>query len=112
METKEIIDPAFHQKLARLGEDLGIISRAVLEYNLSLLDSWGEQRRKELDRGEVEAVMEAIQGLSSGGKEQKDICGKERGYFEKNKDRMRYGDFRKEGLFVGSGVVEALAAAR
>jgi len=28
-------------------------------------------------------------------------------YFEKNKDRMRYDDFRGQGLFVGSGVVEA-----
>ncbi len=83
------------------------VAHAVFGSDRTILDSWAEQRRKELDRGEVEAVMEAIQGLSSGGKEQKDICGKERGYFEKNKDRMRYGDFRKEGLFVGSGVVEA-----
>ncbi len=28
-------------------------------------------------------------------------------YFEKNKDKMRYDDFRGQGLFVGSGVVEA-----
>lgn len=29
------------------------------------------------------------------------------GYFQKNRDRMRYGDFRRAGLFIGSGVVEA-----
>lgn len=28
-------------------------------------------------------------------------------YIEENKDRMRYADFRKQGLFVGSGVIEA-----
>ena len=28
-------------------------------------------------------------------------------YLEKNKERMRYADFRKRGLFVGSGVIEA-----
>jgi hypothetical protein len=28
-------------------------------------------------------------------------------YFEKNRDRMRYGEFRKLGYFIGSGVVEA-----
>jgi hypothetical protein len=28
-------------------------------------------------------------------------------YLEENKDRMRYADFRKQGLFVGSGVIEA-----
>lgn len=31
----------------------------------------------------------------------------ELGYFEKNRTRMRYGEFRRQGLFIGSGVVEA-----
>ena len=31
----------------------------------------------------------------------------ELGYFEKRKDNMRYGECRKQGLFIGSGVVEA-----
>jgi hypothetical protein len=28
-------------------------------------------------------------------------------YFERNKDRMRYPKFRRQHLFVGSGVIEA-----
>jgi hypothetical protein len=28
-------------------------------------------------------------------------------YFDGNRDRMRYPEFRKKGLFVGSGVIEA-----
>src|SRR5256884_136266 len=28
-------------------------------------------------------------------------------YFQTNKERMRYAQFRSQGLFVGSGVVEA-----
>jgi len=32
---------------------------------------------------------------------------KERGYFRGNAERMRYAKFRSQGLFVGSGVVEA-----
>jgi len=28
-------------------------------------------------------------------------------YFEKRKDNMRYGEYRKQGLYIGSGVVEA-----
>ena len=31
----------------------------------------------------------------------------EANYFESNKERMRYPKFRKQGLFVGSGVIEA-----
>jgi hypothetical protein len=82
-------------------------ARAVLGSDPKGLDSWTEQRRRELDRGEVEAVIEAIQGLSPRGEDQREVCEKESAYFEKNKDRMRYDDFRKEGLFIGSGVVEA-----
>ncbi len=29
------------------------------------------------------------------------------GYFERNKERMRYGSFCAQGLFIGSGVIEA-----
>jgi hypothetical protein len=28
-------------------------------------------------------------------------------YFERNRQRMRYPNFRKQGLFIGSGVIEA-----
>jgi hypothetical protein len=31
----------------------------------------------------------------------------EANYFESNKERMRYPEFRNQGLFVGSGVIEA-----
>ncbi len=29
------------------------------------------------------------------------------GYFERNKERMRYGSFRRQSYFIGSGVIEA-----
>ncbi len=32
---------------------------------------------------------------------------REIGYFQTNAQRMRYAQFRRQGLFVGSGVVEA-----
>lgn len=38
VETKEVSHPAFHQDLAKACEDLGLIPRAILEYNLSLRD--------------------------------------------------------------------------
>lgn len=37
-ETKEISDAGFHRNLAMICEDLGLIPRAILEYNLSLRD--------------------------------------------------------------------------
>jgi hypothetical protein len=81
--------------------------RAVLGSDREALNQWTQKRRKELDRGKVEKVMEAIGNLCPSTKEQEDILKVEITYFEKNKERMRYEDFRKQGLFVGSGVVEA-----
>lgn len=83
------------------------VAHAVFGFDQATLDSWTDQRRRELDQGKVEAVIEAIQGLSPCRKEQKEICEKEIAYFEKNKNRMRYDEFRRKGLFLGSGVVEA-----
>jgi len=83
------------------------VSKACFGQNKEKQHQWAEDRRKELDEGNVEGVMEAIKNLSRlPGQDQK-ICEKEIGYFEKNRDRMRYADFRERGLFVGSGVLEA-----
>ena len=60
-----------------------------------------------MNDGNVEKVIEAIEALESLPGYDKEICEREIGYFEKNKERMRYADFKKRGLFVGSGVMEA-----
>jgi len=41
------------------------------------------------------------------GKSQANAVEKELGYFVNNIDRMQYGTFRRQGFFIGSGVVEA-----
>ena len=58
-------------------------------------------------KGRVEDVVDAIELLMSLPGCDKEACEREIGYFEKNTERMRYGDFKNRGLFVGSGVVEA-----
>jgi len=60
-----------------------------------------------LEEGKVERlIQEANAGLPGGGLRRKEAK-KQIGYFQNNARRMRYGEFRKQGLFVGSGVVEA-----
>jgi hypothetical protein len=71
------------------------------------MHQWTEERRKELDNGKPEEVIAAISRCSFLPGYDKAVCEREVGYFEKNKERMRYADFRKRGLFVGSGVLEA-----
>jgi hypothetical protein len=82
-------------------------ARAAFGGDQKRLNPWASKQRKELDRGEVEHVMKAIQYLSASTEQQQEVFEGEIAYFEKNRDRMRYEDFRKQGLFVGSGVVEA-----
>jgi hypothetical protein len=81
--------------------------RGCLGQQKEKLHQWAEQRRRELDAGKVEAVIEAIAQLSSLPGYNQELCDREIGYFEKNKERMRYAEFRGRGLFVGSGVLEA-----
>ncbi len=83
------------------------VARAAFGKDPKRLNPWVEKRRKELDQGQVEHVIKAIQSLVASTKEQQEIFEGEIAYFEKNKERMRYWDFRKQGLFIGSGVVEA-----
>jgi hypothetical protein len=70
-------------------------------------NQWAENRRLELNDGNVESVIKAIEVLATLPGCNKELCEREIGYFEKNKERMRYADFKKRGLFVGSGVMEA-----
>ena len=71
------------------------------------MNQWAKKRHDELDSGKVEEVIKAIRELLPSTDYEKDICEREINYFEKNKERMRYAEFRRQGLFVGSGVLEA-----
>jgi len=81
--------------------------RSVLDHDKKKLHKWADKRRKELDKGQVEKVIEAIRQLAPSTGQGKEVCEKTISYFEKNKERMRYNVFRKSGFFVGSGVLEA-----
>lgn len=67
---------------------------------------WLAERLAELDRGDVEALLAAARrptlAEAPAGEVERSL-----GYFETNRERMRYARFRGLGLFVGSGAVEA-----
>jgi hypothetical protein len=83
------------------------VARVSFANDKKKLNRWTKKRRKELDKGNVEQVIKAIKRLLPSTEEAKEVLEREIGYFEKNKERMRYDEFRKQGLFVGSGVLEA-----
>jgi len=83
------------------------VAKACFGQNSDKLHQWTEERRRELDEGRVEEVMDAIHKCPCLPGNDKVVAEREIGYFRKNKERMQYADFRKRGLFVGSGVLEA-----
>lgn len=68
---------------------------------------WLLARRDELDAGDVKNVRAALISLRPQDKAVRKEVKKEVEYFRRNAKRMRYAEFRNQGLFVGSGVVEA-----
>ena len=68
---------------------------------------WSDSRSDELDLSDVEAVVESMRQIEPRDEHARDEIRKAIDYFDKNKERMRYASFRSQGLFVGSGVMEA-----
>lgn len=60
-----------------------------------------------LDEGRVEEIEREAHAVCPKSGPRRRAAKKEIMYLTKNRDRMRYADFRAQGLFVGSGVVEA-----
>jgi hypothetical protein len=63
--------------------------------------------REILDKDGLESILRSAQRQLPPAGEQRSAAEKEIGYFRNNAERMRYGYFRSQGFFVGSGVVEA-----
>ncbi len=68
---------------------------------------WTASRSKELDADKVEAVIDAMKQIEPRDEQAREEIRKAVDYFERSKERMRYATFRRQGLFVGSGVTEA-----
>ena len=64
-------------------------------------------QRRLLDQGKIEKLVEALRSIESANPEVAENIRLEAEYFERNAERMRYPKFRRQHLFVGSGVIEA-----
>jgi hypothetical protein len=64
-------------------------------------------QKRLLDRGKIEKLVAALRAMESDNPEVAEKIRTEADYFERNAERMRYPKFRRQHLFVGSGVIEA-----
>jgi hypothetical protein len=60
-----------------------------------------------LDKGKIKKLVDAIRSIQSASPEVVEKIRIEADYFERNAQRMSYPKFRRQHLFVGSGVIEA-----
>lgn len=84
-------------------EKLYDVGKAIFSSDCELAEAWADKLCSVLDEGKVEQVIEV---LSKAGK-RCDLAAKSVGYFSRNRERMRYNQFRAQGLCVSSGIVEA-----
>jgi hypothetical protein len=68
---------------------------------------WMEVHQELLDKGKMKTLTVALRSISTDNPELADKIRIEADYFHRNALRMRYPKFRRQHLFVGSGVIEA-----
>lgn len=64
-------------------------------------------QKRLLDKGKIEKLVLSLRAIESTNAEVLEKIRTEADYFERNAKRMRYPNFRRQHLFVGSGVIEA-----
>jgi hypothetical protein len=98
----EIID-LYHAR-----QHLWDVARQLYPNAVAPQKAWMKVHQKRLlDKGKIEKLVEALRALASQHPGWGEKIQNEADYFERNKDRMRYPKFRRQHLFVGSGVIEA-----
>ena len=68
---------------------------------------WTTARLAQLDAGHIESLLLSLRRLRSSAPQTQEAVRQTITYFEHNRERMRFADFRRQQLFVGSGVIEA-----
>jgi hypothetical protein len=72
-----------------------------------LQKQWILRHQPQLDDGNVEELVRFLRSINASTPKLAEEIRGEADYFENNAARMRYPEFRRQHLFVGSGVIEA-----
>ena len=88
-------------------EHLWELSAKLFPHDECHRKQWTERLLLKLEKGQIEPLVEALREFPPPDGELARLLANEADYFERNEERMRYPRFRGQGVFVGSGVVEA-----
>jgi hypothetical protein len=107
-----LVDPAFPGAvqivdLYHARQHLWDLARRLHPNHTVHQNQWMLRHQPKLDEGKIEALVRFLRSLHPDSSELAEAVQKEAAYFERNAERMRYPEFRRQHLFVGSGVIEA-----
>ncbi len=69
--------------------------------------TWMKIHQKLLEKGKIEKLVLSLRSIDADNPDVAEKMRTEADYFARNAERMRYPQFRRQHLFVGSGVIEA-----
>jgi hypothetical protein len=87
-------------------EHLETLGKKIYPDDRTAREVFSRETVGKLRQGKISEVIIKLNSMDLKGNLKKERD-REVKYFEKNQNRMRYNEFRKAGLFIGSGVVEA-----
>ena len=107
-----LVDPAFPGAiqivdLYHARQHLWDLARRLHPNDSSRQNQWMLRHQPKLDDGKIENLVRFLRSLHPDSPELTAALQREAAYFERNAERMRYPEFRRQHLFVGSGVMEA-----
>jgi hypothetical protein len=88
-------------------EHLWELARRLFPSDEKQRKRWAKKMLDRLDAGRIESLVAQLQTEPTPQPDLQNTLQTEAEYFQRNRDRMRYPRFRKLGLFIGSGVIEA-----
>jgi hypothetical protein len=97
----QIVD-LFHAR-----QHLWEVARILHPGDPSRQKQWILRHQPKLDGGKIEKLVRFLRGIDASTPAVTDVLRIEAAYFENHAERMRYPEFRRQHLFVGSGVIEA-----
>jgi hypothetical protein len=100
-DAGQIID-VYHAK-----EHLSDLAAVIYRPGTDLAKKWAADRHDDLEAGLLDAVLDSIRPYIARSGDVGTHASNEFNYFNNNRHRMAYADFRSRGLCVASGVVEA-----
>lgn len=98
----EIVD-LFHAR-----QHLWDLARLLFPHSTKRRNAWiGLHQKRWLDKGKIGKLVASLRTIQAPDPELANKIRREADYFATNLARMNYPEFRKQHLFVGSGVIEA-----